>query len=162
MEIYCKDMDEFAKRFWSKVLIKGEDECWEWQNATQSRGYGSVGIGRRGKTALAHRVAYFLTYGDPGELCVLHSCDNRRCVNPKHLFLGTNQDNVDDKVKKGRQLIGEENGNSKLTAKEVEEIRELYRVKKIPYRKLGGLFGVSESTVMGIVKGEYWKLPLAE
>lgn len=163
MSIYCKNIDEFTKRFWSKVLIKGEDDCWEWQNAIQTKGYGSVCIGKKGKTALAHRVAYFLTYGAfPTGLYVLHKCDNRKCCNPRHLFLGTNQDNVDDMVAKSRQANGERNGRSKLTTKDVEELRRIHKVKKLSYRKLGRLFGISCTTARGIVKGDYWKLPLAE
>ena len=163
MKIYCKKIEEFAKRFWSKVLIRGEDDCWEWQNAIQSHGYGSVSIGKKGKTALAHRVAYYLTNGDfPTSLCVLHECDNRRCCNPNHLFLGTIQDNNRDMFEKSRHAHGERNGNSKLTIKDVEELRRIHKVKKLSYRKLGKRFGISSTTARGIAKGKYWKLPLAE
>ena len=157
------NMDEFTKRFWSKVVIKGEDDCWEWQNATQSRGYGSLGIGKKGRTGLAHRVAYFLAYGDfPDGLCVLHKCDNRKCCNPNHLFLGTNQDNVDDKVSKARQAKGESHGKSKLTIEKVKEIRSLYETGDYSFKKLGDKYKISSTNARGIVKGDYWKLPLAE
>lgn len=153
---------EFIQRFWNKVSISGEDQCWEWKAATQSKGYGSIGIGG-GKTALAHRVAYEISNGEiPNEMHVLHKCDNRKCVNPKHLFLGTNEDNIKDKVQKGRQSKGEKHGNSKLTVKEVRTIRKLHKDGDYSYRQLAERFQISPSYVGSIVREEYWNLPLAE
>jgi hypothetical protein len=152
---------KFIKRFWNKAESKSKDGCWEWQKATQSKGYGSVNIGN-GKTALAHRVAYEITYGTiPDGLNVLHHCDNRRCINPKHLFLGTCEDNSRDMVNKGRQAKGEGNGQSKLTVKEVIRIRELYYSGDYSYNELAKLFPVCSVTIRGIVKEKYWRLPLA-
>ena len=74
--------------------------CWEWQGRIDRYGYGQVRV--RGKTGKAHREAYRAFHGDPGKLLVLHTCDNRKCCNPKHLFLGTHKDNMADMVKKGR------------------------------------------------------------
>jgi hypothetical protein len=153
---------KLIKKFWNKASIPSRDDCWNWQRATQTKGYGSVGIGG-GKTALAHRVAYEITYGAiPEGMCVLHSCDNRLCVNPKHLFLGTNEDNVRDMVKKGRQARGEKNGRSKLTVRQVIKIRELYKTGDYSYQELTELFPVCSVSIRSIVKEEYWKLPLAE
>jgi DNA-binding MarR family transcriptional regulator len=83
-------------------------------------------------------------------------------VNPKHLFLGTNEDNMKDKVRKGRQARGEKNGRSKLTVKEVRTIRKLNKDGGFSYRQLAERFRLSPSYVGCIVREEYWKLPLAE
>ena len=91
-----------SERFWSKVAMAGDDECWEWLAGHHSKGYGTFDIDNR--SWRAHRVAWMLINGDdPGDSCVLHSCDNRNCVNPAHLFLGSNEDNVADHNTKGRQ-----------------------------------------------------------
>lgn len=92
-------------RFWSKV--KKTDTCWEWTAAQDGRGYGVIHY--ESGVEKAHRVSWILTYGDiPKEMCVLHKCDNRICVNPAHLFLGTKADNSRDMVKKGRGMKPEQ------------------------------------------------------
>lgn len=102
---------DISERFWSKVKCGTDDECWLWQAHRQAhRGYGTFGIGSRlipgsrHTSALAHRVAWELTYGPvPNGARVLHQCDNPPCCNPKHLFLGSQADNVADMIAKGRQ-----------------------------------------------------------
>jgi len=98
-----------SERFWAKVDRRGLDECWEWQGSRTGRGrYGNVKVDSY-TNAPSHRVAWELTNGPvPEELCVCHRCDNPPCCNPAHLFLGTHQDNMIDKVAKGRQSRGEE------------------------------------------------------
>jgi hypothetical protein len=92
------------KRFWDKVKIAGPNDCWEWQACKNKHGYGEFFF--NGRRHGAHRVAYQLTYGDFDQnLVCCHKCDNTSCVNPKHLFLGTQQDNVDDMMKKGRKKL---------------------------------------------------------
>lgn len=88
-------------RFWAKVLIGKDDDCWIWRGARLPRGYGHITW--RMKTESAHRVAWRIAFGDiPGDLHVLHRCDNPSCVNPNHLWLGTASDNIKDGVRKGR------------------------------------------------------------
>ncbi len=101
-------LDRFKIRFKKKFAIGPRDECWPWIAGCGANGYGEIGIGGRkeGKIA-AHRAAWLLAYGPfPKTMHVLHKCDNHRCVNPDHLFLGTHQDNMADMLKKGRERRG--------------------------------------------------------
>lgn len=109
-------------RFWEKVAVTDPSSCWEWLGATTWWGYGHVHLytpgprGGRKRLMLAHRLAWQLHEGKiPPGLQVMHSCDNRRCCNPDHMTLGTNKDNVDDKMRKGRHVAhrGDRNGNSR-------------------------------------------------
>lgn len=89
--------------FVSRVTVTS-DGCWEWLGAKCPKGYGRLKIGgRKGRVTTAHRYAWLLTYGDPGELCVLHDCDNSSCCNPDHLHLGTIRDNNIEMRERGRQ-----------------------------------------------------------
>src|SRR3990167_8971461 len=88
------------ENFWCKVEKRGENDCWEWQGGTQSKGYGSFSINC--KTYNAHRISFTIHNGYMPTLNVLHTCDNRRCVNPNHLWEGTQLDNVRDMHRKGR------------------------------------------------------------
>ena len=121
------------------------------------RGYGVFRLD--GHYWLAPRLAYVLTHGDimPG-LCVLHSCDNRRCCNPQHLRLGTLAENNQDRAHKGRtaRQYGEKHGNAKLTNADVIAIRSLYARGTFTQRRLGALFHVSQTVVGDIVRRQAW------
>ncbi len=160
-----KYSNEFIDRFWNKVDTRDKEECWNWQGAIQaiqSKGYGSVGISK-GKTALTHRVAYEISTGEiPKGKMVLHKCDNRGCVNPNHLYLGTHQDNMKDMVERDRQARGERNGRSRLTNEDVKNIRRNYGTGNHTQKQVADQFGVSISSIRKILSEEYWKLPLAE
>ena len=99
--------EAIATKFWASVDRRGPDECWPWKLVTGSNGYGLLHIGSELKQT-AHRISYELHFGPIPALdgthggCVLHKCDNRRCVNPAHLFLGTQGDNLRDMWAKGR------------------------------------------------------------
>lgn len=154
--------EESAVRFWDKIAKKSDDECWEWLAGKSKGGYGQVKINN--KTYLTHRISWILHNGEIPEhnsfhgMCVCHTCDNRACVNPSHLFLGTNNDNTQDMIKKERnaQPQGEQHGCHKLTEKEVIEIREKYIPRKYSARKLAKEYGVYHSTILRIVKHVIW------
>lgn len=150
------------EKFWEKVGICGEDECWEWRASKNNKGYGNfyVSIGNsKDDHWLAHRMSYKLSYeGFDKSLCVLHKCDNPPCVNPKHLWQGTNYDNVQDKLNKGRMrdMKGENNSGNKLTESKVKEIRELYATGNYTYEDLGKMFDVHYSTIGYVNNGRLW------
>lgn len=157
----------------SKIDVKGPDDCWLWTAGTRS-GYGQIGIGSA-KTQVkiyAHRLAYFLEYGvDPGILFVCHTCDQRLCCNPKHLWLGTQKQNLEDAAAKGRMHVGEQHGlrkhperaargegvtASKLKEADVVEIRKLH-ADGMSQSALGRKFGVQQQAIGKVVRRETWK-----
>lgn len=149
-----------AERFWEKVDKRGPDECWEWQAAHSPRGYGVIRARENGNM-FAHRVSWELHNGPiPKGLHVCHHCDNPPCVNPAHLFLGTDADNVADMLAKGREshagLRGEQHGMAKLTDASVIEIRA--RLKNGENRgALARQFGVSHDNIRLIDRGKTWR-----
>ncbi len=150
-----------AERFWPKVQ-KG-DGCWEWQAVVSNKGYGMIAGpgGRFARKLTAHRVSWMLHYGDvPDGMCVLHRCDNRRCVRPDHLFLGTLQDNTKDMHAKGRQgpggPPGERAATAKLTADQVRAIRSACD-GGVSRSSLAKEYGVSWQSVAAIVDRRNWR-----
>jgi hypothetical protein len=151
------------ERFWAMVDKRGSDDCWAWTGAHTPKGYGTFGIGG-GRFQRAHRFAWTLAYGDPGMFHVLHRCDNPPCQNPAHLWLGTNADNVADRVAKGRtgDHAGEANPAAKLTRTQVEDIRRRYVRGRGPYdpgtsKELADRYGVTRTQILDIVRGKCWR-----
>jgi hypothetical protein len=147
--------------FWMSVRIGSPDECWEWQNALDADGYGVWSI--QGQQVKTHRYAYELSKGKiPDSLHVCHSCDNRRCCNPSHLWVGTNDDNHADKRRKGREVppptfYGSSHPQSKLTEQDVLEIRALYAEGNDTYKTLAQKFNVSSGLIGHVVTRRNWK-----
>lgn len=139
----------------ARVGPRPDSGCWMWLGSDQGKGYGNVG--HEGRTQRAHRVSYKLFVGPiPDGLHVLHKCDVRLCVNPDHLFLGTNADNVRDMVEKGRNNFGERNGNAKLTEDKVRDIRAGYELGDT-VASLSLSYQVSCTAIYDIVRGDTWR-----
>jgi len=132
------------ERFWSKVDIRGPEDCWNWLAYTSEKGYGSIKID--GKALRASIVAWELTNGFRLGKQVLHKCDNKRCVNPNHLYLGTAADNIHDREKRNpvsRELSGIT--HTKFCAYEIHEIRRLRG--KSSQRDIAKIYNVAHSTI---------------
>lgn len=147
-------------RYWANVN-KVEGDCWIWTGAKRNyKGYGTIALPGRGNGSITtHRFAWKLAFGDiPEGLHVLHKCDNPSCVNPEHLFLGTNNDNVQDKCKKGRlnHVKGEKSGVSKLTEKDILLIKQL-RKDGLLHREIAEKLNITKGNVGFILRGETWK-----
>lgn len=151
--------------FWARVNILDPDDCWEWQGAITSGGYGNLTY--RGTSAVAHRVAYFLEYGEitltapknrKGDGFVLHDCDNRKCCNPKHLHLGTLSKNMYEAYERNHKapFKGAMHTNAKLLWEEVEEIRRKYK-RGIVQVALAKEYKVSQRVISLIVRGESYQ-----
>lgn len=143
------------KAFWSRVrIIDDEDSCWEWTGPI-TVGYGQISVNSR--ATLTHRYAYELENDSiPDGLFVLHKCDNRLCVRVSHLFLGTNKDNMDDKVAKGRQARWETGGKTKLTWVQVREIRRRVTEGE-SLTDLGKEYDVTKQAIYNIRENKTWR-----
>lgn len=155
------------RRFWPKVIKpEGFEACWPWGGASRDRhGYGNFKI-RSYQLARAHRVSYALYYGrSPGAMLVCHHCDNPKCVNPTHLFLGTVQDNSDDMVRKGRaakmDMRGERNHAAKLDDQAVARIRDLINAG-LTNKAIALQFGVTHQLISRIRRGRSWGGPVMQ
>lgn len=157
--------ENFPERFWKKVRkTKG---CWFWTGAKLLYGYGRISHGFGLSSCISAHVASWIMHRGPVPkgLCVLHDCpggDRTDCVNPKHLWIGTNGDNSKDMAKKRRSAIGERNGQSKLTAIQVSEIRKRYvKGNRTAFKGnshlLASEFGVTISAINQIARKVSWK-----
>ena len=140
------------EKFLSRCKV-AKNGCWVFQGMKCGNGYGQVK--RDGKFIFAHRYSYMLHKGDIGGLFVLHKCDNRACVNPDHLWLGTQKDNQQDMKRKKRHAFGERSPNAKLTNKDVKRMYALYE-KGVGTIRLAAMFGVTKNLTWRIVRGLQW------
>lgn len=146
----ARPMPSREEYFWARVGRRGPTECWTWAGPIQSYGYGDIHH-REGRIS-AHRFSYELHHGiiDAGGV-VCHRCDNPPCVNPAHLFIGTQADNMADKVSKGRQAKGERNGSAKLTDAQFHELLEL-KAAGVRQVDIAARFGVTPQAVCQYLK----------
>lgn len=136
----------------ANIKVDPERQCWVWQKAVLHTGYGRTSIGRKGIPA--HRLSY-ATFKEsiPKGLLVCHTCDNRVCVNPNHLFVGTGQDNADDCVAKNRQCVGEGINTAKLSESDVRAIRADPRMQK----DIAAAYGVGRNQIANIKHRRSWR-----
>lgn len=152
-----------SERFWPKVEKRSAQECWPWVASFAGRGYGHFWVSYERRLVPSHVFALEEHLGRrlrPG-MRGLHSCDNRSCCNPAHLFEGTQKDNIADMIAKGRGNLqngsaprGEDHPHTKLTRAQVDEIRS---IKGIRQADIGARFGLTQSAVSKIVRGDSWR-----
>ena len=149
------------ERFYQRIELSEDSDCWLWtaslNGGAKGGGYGQIRF--QGQTYLAHRLSYMIAHGDiPEGLSVLHTCDVSHCVNPKHLFLGTQTDNLVDASLKGRTAVKEQNGNAVLTEAQVSEIRETKaKFPSVTQYDLADTYGVCQATISQVLREVTWK-----
>ena len=154
-------MEHDEKEFWKRVnkngpiLFESLGPCWEWTGYRIVKGYGCLWNPTARKYIYAHRISHELHIGPLGDLLCCHRCDNPSCVNPNHLFAGTVKQNAQDAINKGRMLVGQKNGQSKLSPAQIKSIR-LYAENGWRHGKIAEHFCVNRSTVSQILRGERW------
>lgn len=149
----------YVERFWGHAQPKGANECWPWHGARNVGGYGAAN--RHAINVPAHRMSYEINIGPIADgMKICHTCDNPPCVNPEHLFTGTQQDNLRDMERKGRRsggaLRGEHNPASKLTEESVRDIRAALSSGVIQ-RDLADKYGVTQAVISQIKRRASWK-----
>lgn len=143
------------KKFWLNTDRRSDSECWNWKSTKDNWGYGRISM--FDTEAKSHRFSWVIHFGGiPEGLCVLHRCDNPACVNPKHLFLGTNLENIQDRHIKMRDAFGEKNSHAKLTRDCVSAIRKR-AMNGERQRDLCKEYKISTSQICSIVNKKSWR-----
>lgn len=149
-------------RFWKHVDKRSEDECWDWKADCSRSGYGGLWDNQRGKNISAHRLSYEIHRGPIEKgMYVIHSCDNKRCVNPKHLEQGSPKKNTNDAIDRGLRpkmpipvKFGEQNPKSKLT---IEQVRFIRTNPNMGHKEIADMYGLSPNCIRGVRIGRTWK-----
>jgi len=138
-----------------KLVIR-KDGCWEWKGRSE-KGYAKMSCRKALGACLGHRASWIIHYGNiPENMSVLHRCDNAICTNPNHLWLGFNEDNVNDMLSKKRNPIGSKVGTAKLNESQVKDIKNLLN-KEITCRQIADKYNVTVQAIALIKKGINWK-----
>lgn len=150
--------DKAKGRFWNKVEVSGEEECWNWIGSVNHKGYGSFSVKSSFPTKIAHRIAYLLHYGRIDlSLFVCHSCDNPSCCNPNHLWQGTAKENSSDMKRKGRSPRGVKQGHSMLSETDVLAIRAMYNTGRFEQKNIAEKFKTSKGNIHHICANNTWR-----
>ena len=145
--------------FWARVDKRGDDECWEWIGGSVHPQHGYAYVGYEGRRYRSHRLAYELTMGQvPSHLSVLHRCDNKLCCNPKHLYVGTHEDNMRDMTERSRRInintgVANRGSTGKLSRHEFDEIKVRYAAGGVTQRTLAEEYGISTDYASKITRG---------
>ena len=155
-----KQRKPWPQRFWDKVCKS--DSCWEWGASLDHHGYGQISqissTTNKKTMRKSHRVSYELYYSvvlSPNE-CVLHTCDNPKCVNPAHLYIGDRNDNHRDMVQRGRIMSGDNASWSKLNSQQVTSIRQRLTFGE-PQAKIAREYGIHQSTISYLKNNKTWR-----
>lgn len=154
-ELTKEDKLERLIKYYEKYVVK-QNGCWDWNGIIEHTGYGKLGIRPPIK---AHRASWLIHKGEiPKGLIVCHTCDNRKCTNPDHLWLGTHKENTQDKISKGRSNLakGSDLKVSKLNEEQVKEIKILLK-NRLTCSEIARYYGVERKVVSRIKNGETWK-----
>lgn len=145
------------QKFWSKIQILGEDDCWEWQDSLNKDGYGTFYPDGSKIGYLAHRISLYLKTGEQ-DIIARHTCDNRACCNPHHLLWGNHQDNVDDMISRNRAVYskGSNHGRAKLKEGQVLKIREAH-LHGVRASELAHKYKVKVFCIHKIISRERWR-----
>lgn len=155
LHIEIEHLDDLLARLAKRSRLNPETGCIEWTGALMHKGYGHINW--RGKVYRTHRLSYAAVNGDiPEGMFVCHKCDNPKCMNPEHLFLGTYADNSADMAQKKRSTIGERNPMAKVNTATVQAIRILGNTGMFQ-KNIAEKFGISREAVGLILRGERWK-----
>lgn len=147
---------EFVERFEEK-FEKTEGECWMWTASVAGKGYGQMKLPKQRKQEYSHRLSYMIYKGEiPEGKYVCHTCDNPRCVNPDHLFIGTNKENLQDMKAKGRSTFGEKNARAKLTEEQVKQIKSCLD-SGMTQTQIAAAFNIHQVHVSRIKNGLRWE-----
>jgi len=142
------------ERFWSRV--HKTDTCWLWMGTITTGGYGRIQVNC--KLICTHRLSWEMRYGKiPKGMFALHKCDVPNCVNPNHLYIGTTQDNMNDKVNRGRSPRGESHGNNRLKESQIRSIRKINSFDIFTQAEIGKIFSVARETTRDIINKKIWK-----
>jgi hypothetical protein len=145
--------ESVKKRLLNKVKI--ENECWLWEGCLNHVGYGQSSY--RSKQMTVHRLSWKVFKGDfDSKLCVLHKCDNRNCINPEHLYLGNQCDNMQDAFDRGRKTTKRENHPRAKVTKELSKEIIQHRKSGMSQQKIGDLYGVSQGVISKVVLRLHW------